>query len=119
MGQVTHEIPTTLDWAHRKAMNDASKRWAKRDGQPWHDHEDEFLIEYWIDVAAKDRDEVTVSQCLERTIEACRVRCEHIRKRMGWSITVTQVMTTVYIGAHDDDEDKWWETSYYTNQEGK
>lgn len=70
-------------YAERRNANELSRMWAIRDGQPWTEDEDAFLVEFWIDVAPAFRDEATVSQSVERTIEACRVRCEIIRKRLG------------------------------------
>lgn len=84
-------------YAHRQELNRASRSWAKRDGEAWTADEDAFLHEFWIDVEARDRDEVTVSQALERTIEACRVRCEHIRKALGIQTCTRVVRITVEV----------------------
>jgi hypothetical protein len=81
----------------RQPRNERSKAWAKRDNQPWTNDEDEFLISEWINVNPEDRDEIAVSQILERTIEACRVRCEHIRKRGSTKVTVTQTTTVTVV----------------------
>jgi hypothetical protein len=102
-------------YAERRRLNNISKAWAARDNEPWSNDEEDFLIEYWIDVHPKDRDEITVSQCLERTIEACRVRCERIRARLGVSVTVVKT-TRVYIGAHDDPDDCYWSPDYYKEE---
>ena len=108
------------NYRERRRRNQESKRWAFKDGQPWTEDDDMFLLEFWIDVQAQDRDEVTVSQCLERTIESCRVRCEHIRKRLDIqhytrveTKTTLTVETTRYVGAGDDPEDCWWSPDYY------
>lgn len=103
-------------YRQRKRRNEASKAWAKRDGEPWTEEEQDFLLNEWILIDPSDRDEVTVSQILERTIEACRVRCEIIRARLGMKVreTTTTVTTkTVYIGLHDDPDDQWWSPDYY------
>lgn len=109
-------MSSSPDWARRKTANDISKSWAQRDGEPWSSDEDDLLLTDWIGVAASDRDEVTISQILERTIEACRVRCEHIRRRLGiqvFEVTSTTTTVTKYIGVMDDPEDQWWSPEYY------
>lgn len=103
------------EYQERKRRNDASKRWATRDGKQWTDDEDDFLVEFWIDVHPQGRDEITVSQCLQRTIESCRVRCEKIRKERGWQVVATTTTTTtIYRGLKDDPDDQWWSPDYYT-----
>lgn len=101
------------EYAHRQRLNNMSKEWAHRDGKSWTPDEDAFLVEFWIDVESEDRDEITVSQCLERTIESCRVRCEKIRKARGWSVVQVTQTTTVYRGLKDDPDDAWWDPEYY------
>jgi GNAT superfamily N-acetyltransferase len=82
-------------YAARRLLNEASKAWATRDGQPWTSEEEDYLLAYWIEVEPQYRNEVEASQLLERTIEACRVRCEIIRKRLG--IQVYEVTKRVVI----------------------
>lgn len=83
-------------YRQRKRRNDESKAWATRDGDLWTDGEEEILLQYWIDVHPDDRDERAISQLLERTIEACRVRCEAIRAAHGLSnVRMTQTTITV------------------------
>lgn len=109
-------------YAERKRRNDVSKSWAKRDGAAWEQVEDDLLLEEWIYKSPSERDEETVSRVLERTIEACRVRCEHIRRKLGISVvayketetTTTTTTTTRYVGALDDPDDCWWSPDYYT-----
>lgn len=99
----------------RKRRNEESKTWARRDGQPWTKHDEDVLIAQWIDMPPEKRDERAVSRVLERTIEACRVRCEHIRARLGTNVVMERHRTTTtYIGAYDDPSECWWAP----NQEG-
>jgi hypothetical protein len=100
---------------HRRVINERSKTWANRDGETWTRDEDDFLVEFWIDVQPTDRDEITVSQCLGRTTESCRVRCEKIRKERGWQMKFTQTTTVEYRGLMDDPDDCFWSPDYYTN----
>lgn len=105
------------NYAARRQANAESRSWATRDREPWTEDEKDFLVEFWIDLDPSERDEVTVSKCLERTIESCRVQCEKIRKERGWSrVTFKQTTTEItYIGSADpDDEPRWWDPSYYT-----
>lgn len=93
-------------------MNIRSRKWAKRDRKPWEPIEDDVITELWIYVPASERDEIGISKLLERTIESCRVRAEHLRKDLGIDspiVKVTITTTTTYIGAFDDPEDRWWE----------
>lgn len=113
---MTHEEEVDR-YAARRRINEQSKAWALRDKAVWTPDEDEFLVSEWIQMPAGERDEVTISKILERTIEACRVRCEHLRKRLGISITCTRTTVSVYIGAEDDPEDQWWSADYYAGQE--
>lgn len=102
-------------YAERKRRNEASQAWATRSREEWTEDEDAFLISEWIHVDASDRDEVTVSRCLERTIEACRVRCEHLRVRLGIKACERPRKTTrQYLGVMDDPDDQWWSPDYYT-----
>lgn len=105
----------TDKYEERKRRNDESKSWAKRDGEPWTRAEEEVLIEYWIDMPPEVRDERTVSQVLERTIESCRARCEHVRARLGINMVIEKKVTTTttYIGIMDDPDDQWWSPGYY------
>ena len=109
------------DWmnSQRRRLNEASKHWAKRDYLAWDDAEDELIMTDWIDVDPKFRDEITVSQVLERTIEACRVRAEVLRKRYDIRVFVVEERrtTTTYVGLHDDPDDQWWSPDYYTRGE--
>lgn len=104
-------------YAERRRRNEESKSWAKRNGEPWSDDEERLLIDEWIDMPPVKRDERTISQILERTIEACRVRCEIIRARQGLTTrhvtTTTTTTRTEYIGAFDDPDDCWWSPDYY------
>jgi hypothetical protein len=103
-------------YAERKRRNVESRKWAHRDGEPWTEVEEELLLTDWVLLDPAQRDERLVSQVLERTIEACRVRCEHIRARLGITVrtTVTTTKTTTaYIGLGDDPADQWWSPDYY------
>lgn len=104
-------------YEQRRRLNEHSRSWAKRDREPWTDDEDTFLLKEWIGVEAKHRDEITISQCLERTIEACRVRCEYLRKRYGIQVfeVTHRVETTTYRGVMDDPDECWWDptSDYY------
>lgn len=124
------------EYTERRLANDASRAWAANDGQPWTADEEDILVEYWINVEPRDREEEDISKLLERTIEACRVRCEIIRAR-GMRTRTTETTTTetttrgdrvtrrvrtvteteTYRGLLDSDEDRWWDPSYYI-QEG-
>jgi hypothetical protein len=98
----------------RHRDNEASKRWATRDGEPWTEDEDAFILTEWIKVDPDARDEVTVSKCLERTIVACRRRAQEIRALLGLSSPCfTKKTEPTYIGAEDDPEDQWWSPGYY------
>lgn len=103
--------------SQRRRLNELSKGWAKRDGEPWSADEEDLLITDWIPFQPDERDEITISQVLERTIESCRVRCEIIRRRLGMQYTVRATTTTTtveYRGLHDDPDDQWWSPDYYT-----
>lgn len=104
------------NYAERQRRNIESKAWAVRDGEPWEPEEDDLLLTDWILLDPAQRDERIVSQVLERTIEACRVRCERIRSRLGITVrttTTTTTSTTAYIGLGDDPDDQWWSPDYY------
>lgn len=106
-------------YAERKRLNDLSQRWARRQGKAWTAEEDELLMKEWIPYSPEDRDEITISQVCERTIEACRVRCEKLRKEHGLSLYVKQTTTTTtttYIGACDEPDDCWWSPDYYNKR---
>lgn len=102
-------------YIERQKRNNESKAWAHRDNEPWTSDEEEFLLQEWINTAPSERDERLVSQILERTIEACRVRCERIRAHMGITerVVIRQTTTTTYIGINDDPDDQWWSPDYY------
>lgn len=105
-------------YRERRRRNEESKAWADHDGEPWSQDEDDFLIAEWIDIPSAARDERTISQVLGRTIEACRVRCEHIRAQYGISnrrtVEIKMTTTTVeYRGLMDDPDDQWWSPDYY------
>jgi hypothetical protein len=108
------------NYAERRRVNEASRVFATRNKAPWTEDDDAFLLAEWIDVAPANRDEFTIAQCLERTVEACRVRTEIIRARLNMKgATPVAPKSEAYI-AKDDDEDAWWSPSYYTrNQEGR
>lgn len=83
---------------------------------PWTEDEDEFIIEEWMayDNFPGERDEETVSKILERTIEACRNRAEILRRNHGIEtpnvVPIRTGKNRPYIGAHDEDGDRWWES---------
>lgn len=89
----------------RKRLNEASRFWATRNTEPWSDGDDMYILEKWIMVDPISRSEVEVSQHLQRTIEACRVRAEIIRKRLG--IQVFEVKHTVVVEATEACSDCW------------
>lgn len=104
-------------YAERKRRNEESRRWATRNGEPWSDEEDDLLLREWILIPPASRDESTVSQIVERTIESCRVRCEKIRERLGiQEHDVVKEKDKRYIGAADADDDQWWSPDYYTKE---
>lgn len=99
----------------RKSRNETSKVWAHRDGEVWTKAEDEVLVDYWIYKENRTtEDEVDISKLLERTIEACRVRCERLRSDLGiqsFRITRTETITLEskpYLGLEDSPEDVYW-----------
>lgn len=75
-------------YAARRRANDESMAWAINQHQPWSSDDDDVLVEYWVTTPPSIRDEVDISQALGRSIEACRCRCEIIRKRLGLGGTV-------------------------------
>jgi len=93
MGVNTNHREYVDDYAERRRINEESKRWADRDGERWESWEDDFLIAYWIGLPADVRDEEECSRLLERTIEACRVRTEKIRARLGITVVRTTTIT--------------------------
>lgn len=96
--------------------SEASRKWARRHTEPWSKDEDEFIVVEWIKVDPNERDEVTVSQCLERTIIACRRRAQELRALMGMSAPgFKKKVETAYVGSMDDPEDRWWSADYYTD----
>lgn len=105
-------------YAMRKRRNDESRSWATRNTEPWTDEEEQFLLDEWILVPVAARDEVVISQIVERTIESCRVRCEKIRKRLGIQVheVTAIVVTDDYKGTHDAPDDQWWSPDYYTKE---
>jgi hypothetical protein len=64
----------------RYQTNERSRAWAVNDGKPWSGEEDDFIWELWVHTDPAVRDEIGVSQVLERTVEACRNRAEHLRR---------------------------------------
>lgn len=85
-------------YAARRDLNEASRFWATRNAQPWTDADEMVLLSEWILVEPSQRREVEVSQRLERTIEACRVRCELIRERLGIQVhVVTRTVITTAV----------------------
>lgn len=92
-GHYGHESVDT--YAARRRANEASKAWAVNDHGKWTTDDDDVLMEYWILVPPSERDEVEVSKALGRTIESCRVRCEHVRKARGISNVVVEQRRTV------------------------
>lgn len=81
----------------RKRLNEASRFWAARNSEPWTEEEDDFLLHEWVMLDPVSRSEVECSQLLERTIEACRVRAEHIRKRLGLQVFEVKKRTIVEV----------------------
>lgn len=69
--------------AVRRRQNEASREWATREGITWTDDECVVLLEKWVLVDPRDRDEVKVSKTLNRTIQACRTRAEKLREELG------------------------------------
>ncbi len=94
-----------------KKANDLSKSWAHRDGEAWTPDDDEFLLEEWVKVEPAHRDEKTISQIMQRTIEACRVRAHFVRVAAGYEVVHIGDAPSAdkpYIGAFDEPEDCWW-----------
>lgn len=112
---------TIIDpYKERREANQRSASWARKRYQPWSEDDDAFLLAEWIDVPGPKRDEVLISQLLERTIESCRNRCEIIRKRLGIQVCnradePPEDEPKPYIGAEDDPEEAWWTPGYYTH----
>lgn len=106
------------EYEGRRRLNVESRAHATRNKASWTDDEDQFLVREWIHVEAKVRDEFTIAACLERTIEACRVRANLLRDRLGLARHNPPKPDDTYKGVEDDDEDRWWEPDYYTNKEG-
>ena len=101
----------------RLRRNDESKAYAEHYGEPWSGDEVEFLLAFWPE-SSNPAEEAEVAEALGRTIEACRQRRyevlwgKHVMRRKVTRTTTTEI-TETYIGALDDDEDRWWDPSYY------
>lgn len=96
--------------ADRLRRNDASRNRAQHHSEPWSPSELEQLTEYWDGTEETLED---IAEILGRTIEACRQRYYEVRRGEVHVTHIVEVRTTTevrYIGAHDDPEDRWWET---------
>ena len=107
------------DHRERLARNDKSRLHADHFAEPWSGDEVEFLIAFFKEAKGRPEAEAEVAEALGRTIEACRQRYyTALQGRPGVAVKVTQTRCTsteVYIGAHDDPEDRFWSPDYYTN----
>lgn len=95
----------------RGIANEQSKVHAVNDGKPWTDDDDMVLVDRWLLRSPGNRDYAGIARDLGRTIEACRVRCEKLRKVLGMTeITRTTTTTTTYrhVEWPDDDYNHDW-----------
>ena len=106
---------------NRLDLNNKSRNKASHFHEEWsHDEVDFLMVEFAQAIGDADQ-EALVAEILGRTIEGCRQRFYEVRSgkkpRGTLKVTSTTATTIEYIGALDDDEDRWWDPSYY--QEGK
>jgi hypothetical protein len=106
------------DHKDRAPNNDKSRNSATHHRELWSKDELDFLLELW-----QKEPEADVAAVLGRTIEACRQRFYEARQGLSATIvhkstrvTITET-TTRYIGSCDTDEDRWWDSSYYTTND--
>lgn len=103
----------------RLSRNVASKQYAENDREPWGASEDEFLLEQFPDCKGNPDEEMALAELMGRTIEACRQRFYEIRagrKRKAQREAKHErkdTTTAEYRGLHDEEEERWWDPSYY------
>ena len=108
------------NYEERLRRNLESKAVAEHDREPWTVDELAFLLSEFPDAKGKPDEEMALAELLGRTIEACRQRFyDTVSGRKPSSVvrktTTTTTTTTEYRGLYDDDEDRWWDPSYYGN----
>jgi hypothetical protein len=65
--------------AMRRRMNEQSQVWAVEQKKHWRPEDDEVILNEWVLVDPRHRDEMGIAKRLARTLFACQGRAEHLR----------------------------------------